>query len=104
MNANSSNQTATAAAAKTTKLSRAETNRRLSQLSVDCWKNLSGHINGCHVNAWATGANRRIERVSICAIPKMGGNLTRAYQLAKQVKQLTGLVVHWHGGMIGGQL
>ena len=88
------------------KLSRAEVARRLSNLSVDPWKNLSGYIAGCHVNAWASGARKRIDRISICAIPKMGGNLVAAFRLAKEVKTKTGLTIHWHGSnlMSGGVL
>lgn len=82
-------------------LSRAEVNRRIQSLTVDPWKNLSGNINGCHVNAWATGHRRRISRISICAIPKLGGNAAGAIKLAKQLKSATGLVIHWHGGMTG---
>lgn len=85
-------------------LSRAEVARRIPTLKVDAWKDLSGRIEGCSVNAWATGYRRRIERVSICALPKFGSNLTTAYRLAKRIKLLTGLTVHFHGGMIGGNL
>jgi hypothetical protein len=83
-------------------LSRAEVNRRLATLSVDPWKNLSGKIDGCSVNAWATGSRRRISRVSICALPNFGGNAGKALRLAKKISSLTGLVVHWHGGMTSG--
>lgn len=88
----------------TVKLSRAETNRRISQLHVDAWKNLSGYIDGTHVNCWATGANRRIECVSICGIEKLGGNLAKTFRVAKMIKAATGLVVHFRFGMIGGVL
>jgi hypothetical protein len=85
-------------------LSRAEVNRRIQTLTVDPWKHLSGYINGCSVNAWATGHRRRIARISVCAISKQGGNLAKAIALAKELHRLTGLVVHYHGGLTGGQI
>lgn len=82
-------------------LSRAEVNRRISTLTVNPWKHLSGYIGGCHVNAWATGDRRRISRISIDAIPAKRGTAADAFKLAKALRALTGLTIHWHGGFIG---
>lgn len=85
-------------------LSRAEVNRRLTTLAVDSFKDLSGEIGGCRVWAWATQKNRRIERVSISAKHGSSNPAPAALRVAKQIFCSTGLIVHFHGGGLNGQI
>lgn len=83
-------------------LSRAEVNRRIKTLTVNPWKDLSGEIDGCHVNAWATGARQRISRISVYSLPRTGNGAPKAMALARKLHAATGLTVHFNHVWLAG--
>jgi len=77
-------------------LTRAAVARLISFLKVDPWRNLSSVTSGVFINAWTSGRNARVDRISIDASLQKADKQW-AWKMAKKWFSELGLTVHYHG-------
>lgn len=76
---------------------------KVTGLNVDPWGHISSLNSGMLVHGWTTGKRRRVDRISVAGV--LGKtNAVETLREAKRLHSLTGLITHFHFGVIRGAI